>query len=132
MRTALAALVVLAAASPAPAADLKVVTDFPGGSARVEGIDQKTRTVRIVPTPHADRGWVCWWYFKLEGVEKGETITREEILGFMDGKIAKWWMPDDVVFVEDIPHTATGKILKTKLRDQFKDYRLPTAVAAAE
>ena len=50
----------------------------------------------------------------------------------MDGKIAKWWMPDDVVFVNEIPHTATGKILKTALRDQFKDYTLPSAVAAAE
>jgi fatty-acyl-CoA synthase len=47
----------------------------------------------------------------------------------MDGKIAKWWMPDDVVFVEGIPHTATGKILKTALRDQFKSYRFPNAAA---
>jgi fatty-acyl-CoA synthase len=45
----------------------------------------------------------------------------------MSGKIAKWWMPDDVVFVDTIPHTATGKILKTALREQFRDYRLPTA-----
>jgi fatty-acyl-CoA synthase len=64
--------------------------------------------------------------------KKGESLTREEMLGFMEGKIAKWWMPDDVVFVEEIPHTATGKILKTALRDRFKDYTLPTAVAAAE
>ena len=64
--------------------------------------------------------------------KKGESPTREEILGYMDGKIAKWWMPDDVVFVNEIPHTATGKILKTALRDQFKDYPLPSAVAAAE
>jgi fatty-acyl-CoA synthase len=64
--------------------------------------------------------------------KKGEILTREEMLGFMDGKIAKWWMPDDVVFVDEIPHTATGKILKTALRDRFKDYTLPTAVAAAE
>ena len=64
--------------------------------------------------------------------KKGESPTREELLQYMDGKIAKWWMPDDVVFVEEIPHTATGKILKTALRDQFKDYRLPTAAAAAE
>jgi len=64
--------------------------------------------------------------------KKGESPTREEILGYMDGKIAKWWMPDDVVFVNEIPHTATGKILKTALRDQFKDYTLPTAAAAAE
>ena len=64
--------------------------------------------------------------------KKGESPTHEEILGYMDGKIAKWWMPDDVVFVNEIPHTATGKILKTALRDQFKDYTLPSAVAAAE
>jgi fatty-acyl-CoA synthase len=58
-----------------------------------------------------------------------QTVTREDILAYMDGKIAKWWMPDDVVFVDAIPHTATGKILKTALRDQFKTYSLPTAAA---
>ena len=55
-----------------------------------------------------------------------QKATREDILKFMDGKIAKWWMPDDVAFVDGIPHTATGKILKTALRDQFKDYSFPT------
>jgi len=64
--------------------------------------------------------------------KKGESPTREELLAFMDGKIAKWWMPDDVTFVTEIPHTATGKILKTALRDQFRDYTLPSAAAAAE
>ncbi|MEO6947654.1 MAG: AMP-binding protein, partial [Nitrobacter sp.] len=62
-------------------------------------------------------------------LKEGESVTREEILKFMDGKIAKWWMPDDVAFVDSIPHTATGKILKTALRDQFKDYRFPNAAA---
>ncbi|MBI5130020.1 MAG: fatty-acid--CoA ligase [Rhodopseudomonas palustris] len=57
------------------------------------------------------------------------TCTRDEILQYMDGKIAKWWMPDDIVFVDAIPHTATGKILKTALRDQFKTYSLPNAAA---
>jgi fatty-acyl-CoA synthase len=57
----------------------------------------------------------------------GKEPTREAILGFMEGKIAKWWMPDDVVFVAEIPHTATGKIQKTTLRDQFRGYQLPTA-----
>jgi fatty-acyl-CoA synthase len=56
--------------------------------------------------------------------------TKEDILAYMDGKIASWWMPDDVAFVDDIPHTATGKIQKITLRDQFKDYRLPTSDAA--
>jgi len=62
-------------------------------------------------------------------LKKGETATKEELLGFMQGKIAKWWMPDDVAFVDGIPHTATGKILKTALRDQFKSYRFPNAAA---
>ena len=44
----------------------------------------------------------------------------------MTGKVAKWWMPDDVVFVDELPHTATGKLLKIKLREQFKGYKLPT------
>ena len=55
----------------------------------------------------------------------GRSPTKEDILGFMDGKIAKWWMPDDVAFVDEIPHTATGKIQKTTLRDQFAAYKLP-------
>ena len=63
-------------------------------------------------------------------LKKDETLGKNEILGFMAGKIAKWWMPDDVVFVDEIPHTATGKIQKTTLRDRFKDYVLPTAEAA--
>jgi fatty-acyl-CoA synthase len=62
-------------------------------------------------------------------LKAGQQATREDILKFMDGKIAKWWMPDDVVFVDGIPHTATGKILKTALRDQFKSYRFPNAAA---
>ena len=47
-------------------------------------------------------------------LKKGETATKEDILGYMQGKIAKWWMPDDVAFVDEIPHTATGKIQKTR------------------
>jgi fatty-acyl-CoA synthase len=54
-------------------------------------------------------------------------VTKSDLLKFMEGKVAKWWMPDDVVFVKEIPHTATGKIQKTTLRDQFRDYRLPSA-----
>ena len=59
----------------------------------------------------------------------GETENKQEHLDFLVGKIAKWWMPDDVVFVDDIPLGATGKIDKKTLREQLKDYRLPTAVA---
>jgi len=63
-------------------------------------------------------------------LKDGQTATKQEILAFIEGKIAKWWMPDDVVFVSAIPHTATGKIQKTTLRDQFRDYVLPTSEAA--
>jgi 3-(methylthio)propionyl---CoA ligase len=63
-------------------------------------------------------------------LKKDQRATKEEILGFMQGKIAKWWMPDDVAFVDEIPHTATGKIQKMALRDQFKDYAFPAATAA--
>ncbi|MGC1354136.1 MAG: fatty-acid--CoA ligase [Xanthobacteraceae bacterium] len=63
-------------------------------------------------------------------LKEGQSATKEEILGYLEGKIAKWWMPDDVVFVNAIPHTATGKIQKTVLRDQFRNHVLPTAIAA--
>jgi fatty-acyl-CoA synthase len=59
--------------------------------------------------------------------KKGSTPTKEAILGFIGPKVAKWWLPDDVVFVDEIPHTATGKIMKTALRETFRDYRLPSA-----
>ena len=56
---------------------------------------------------------------------EGAELSGEAILDYMQGRIAKWWMPDDVVFMDDIPHTATGKISKITLREQLKDYRLP-------
>jgi len=62
----------------------------------------------------------------------GKEPEKSDILGFMDGKVAKWWMPDDVAFVDEIPHTATGKIQKTTLRKQFSDYRLPSDTEAAQ
>jgi acyl-CoA synthetase (AMP-forming)/AMP-acid ligase II len=54
-------------------------------------------------------------------------VDRADVLNYLVGKIVKWWTPDDVVFVDEIPHTATGKIQKVVLRQQFADYRLPTA-----
>jgi len=62
-------------------------------------------------------------------LKAGQKASKEEMLTFLEGKIAKWWMPDDVAFVAEIPHTATGKIQKTALRDQFKDYVLPGPAA---
>ena len=54
----------------------------------------------------------------------GQAVTKEELLKFYEGKIAKWWMPEDVVFVPELPHTATGKLSKLTLRQQMKDYKL--------
>jgi fatty-acyl-CoA synthase len=63
-------------------------------------------------------------------LKPGATATKEEILNFLNGKIAKWWMPDDVAFVEKIPLGATGKINKLSLRETFKSHKLPTIQAA--
>ena len=60
-------------------------------------------------------------------LHEGQEATKEEMLKQLEGKIAKWWTPDDVAFVEAIPLGATGKINKLALRDMFKDYKLPTA-----
>jgi fatty-acyl-CoA synthase len=64
-------------------------------------------------------------------LRQGQSASKADILDFMRGKTANWWMPDDVVFVEEIPHTATGKIQKTALREQFRDYVPPNAAASA-
>jgi fatty-acyl-CoA synthase len=55
----------------------------------------------------------------------GKSAAKGDILSALSGKIAKWWMPDDVVFVDSIPHSATGKIQKTALRERFAGFVLP-------
>ncbi len=57
----------------------------------------------------------------------GMDVSKEELLAFYEGKIAKWWTPDDVVFTDSLPLGATGKILKNKIREAYRDYKLPTA-----
>jgi acyl-CoA synthetase (AMP-forming)/AMP-acid ligase II len=57
----------------------------------------------------------------------GAAVTAEEILDHLTRHVAKWWLPDEVLFVESLPHTATGKLLKTALREQYKDHRLKSA-----
>jgi len=56
----------------------------------------------------------------------GMAVTRDELLAFYEGKVAKWWLPDDVVFTDALPLGGTGKVQKNKLRDLYKDYKLPT------
>jgi len=62
-------------------------------------------------------------------LKEGQSATKDEMLTYFDGKIAKWWKPDDVAFVSEIPHTATGKIQKTALREQFKNYAFPASAS---
>lgn len=54
-------------------------------------------------------------------------MRAQQLVMMMQGKIAKWWMPEDVVFVKEIPHTAAGKIYKLQLRKEFKDYKFPSS-----
>jgi fatty-acyl-CoA synthase len=60
-------------------------------------------------------------------VKPGEELTAAEVLEFLDGRVAKWWLPDDVVFIEEVPKTSVGKFSKKDLRDRFADHVLPTA-----
>ena len=58
-------------------------------------------------------------------VAEGKEVSKDELLAYFEGKVASWWVPNDVVFVDELPHTATGKVKKIELRKQFAEYRLP-------
>jgi fatty-acyl-CoA synthase len=58
---------------------------------------------------------------------EGSDVTPQAILDHLGAHVAKWWLPDEILFVESLPHTATGKLLKTALREQYKDYELASA-----
>ncbi|MCZ6526841.1 MAG: long-chain-fatty-acid--CoA ligase [Gammaproteobacteria bacterium] len=60
-------------------------------------------------------------------LKENEEVGKKELLAWMAGKVPKWWLPDDVLFIDEIPHTATGKIQKTELRKLFKDYKFPSS-----
>ena len=60
-------------------------------------------------------------------VKPGESLTRQEVLDWLDGRVAKWWLPDDVVFIDEVPKTSVGKFSKRDLRDRFAGHVLPTA-----
>lgn len=60
-------------------------------------------------------------------MNEGAKLDKDSIMKWLEDKVAKWWLPDDVIAVDELPHTATGKILKMELREIYKDYKLPTA-----
>ena len=57
----------------------------------------------------------------------GANPSRDDVIDYLTGRVAKLWLPDDVVFTDELPHTATGKVAKLRLRELYKDYVLPTA-----
>ncbi|MAW88825.1 MAG: long-chain fatty acid--CoA ligase [Phyllobacteriaceae bacterium] len=63
--------------------------------------------------------------FLIVVAKAGRQPTREALMDFLAGRVAKWWLPDDIAFVDELPHTATGKLQKTKLREQFRGHALP-------
>jgi fatty-acyl-CoA synthase len=59
-------------------------------------------------------------------VAEGQELTKEELIGFLTPRVAKWWLPDDVVFIDEVPKTSVGKFSKKDLRERFAGYKLPT------
>lgn len=84
----------LSFASIGQSKDLSVHIDFSGGSAEVESIDQQKRSIRLMPSNHPENGWRCWWYFRLEGLSAGETLS-------LDVGDAPWTTPDQAAFSDD-------------------------------
>ena len=56
---------------------------------------------------------------------EGAEIEKTHVMEFLSGKVAKWWLPNDVIFVDELPHTATGKLLKTELRETYAEHKFP-------
>jgi len=84
----------------------------------------KVAEAAVIGVPHpkwAERPLAC------VVVRPGEELSKEEVLSYLEDKVAKWWLPDDVVFVDEIPKTSVGKFSKKDLRDKFSGYELPTA-----
>jgi fatty-acyl-CoA synthase len=59
----------------------------------------------------------------------GSEVTEGQILDHLTAHVAKWWLPDEILFVDSLPHTATGKLLKTALREQYRNHQLATVAA---
>ncbi len=84
----------------------------------------KVAEAAVIGVPHpkwAERPLAC------VVVKPGEELTKEEVIAFLEPRVAKWWLPDDVAFVDEIPKTSVGKFSKKDLRDKFEGYQLPTA-----
>ena len=84
----------------------------------------KVAEAAVIGMPHpkwAERPMAC------VVIKPGEDLTDAELLTFLESRVAKWWLPDEVVFIEEVPKTSVGKFSKKDLRERFKDHKLPTA-----
>jgi fatty-acyl-CoA synthase len=96
------------------------------GSVEVENeimAHPKVAEAAVIGVPHpkwSERPLAC------VVVKPGEDLTKEELLTFLEPRMAKWWLPDDVVFIDEVPKTSVGKFSKKTLRERFADYQLPT------
>ena len=70
------------------------------------------------------------WPLLLVVARSGHTVNKDELMAFLAQRLAKWWLPDDVLVVDQLPHTATGKVLKMELRKPYRDHALPTPCPA--
>ena len=99
-------------------ADITVLTDFPGGSADVKRIDTDSGVIHIAPVVRSQRGWPCWWYFKIKGADKGQNITLKLSAAereFRSGRVlhAVWSQPDQAaISVDNANWTQTPKCEK--------------------
>jgi fatty-acyl-CoA synthase len=83
----------------------------------------KVAEAAVIALPHtkwAERPLAC------VVVKPGESVTKEEILDYLSTRVAKWWLPDDIAFIDEVPKTSVGKFSKKTLRERFSDYKLPT------
>jgi hypothetical protein len=99
------------------AADLAINTDFPGGSAQVESLDQTARSIVIRPTPHKDAGWECWWNFQLSGILPDEELTLTvRGMGFALASRASFSLDEGRTW----QHTSPGKVEKDRVTYRLK------------
>lgn len=124
----------MSAGPPAPpATGLRVAADFEGGSAEVVGVNAATSTVRIMPALHPERGWPCWWYLRLDGLEIGQTVTLEvqaQTKPFRPGSVlsADWCQPERAaISTDNVKWEQTGAATFTPDKAAAYRFRATTA-----
>lgn len=125
-------LLVLLVLSVSAHAEIRVSTDFEGGNAEVVSLDQATKTLRIMPKLHEGRGWPCWWYFRLDGLTSGETLTLEvqaQTKPFSGDQVLAYpWCQPKHAWLSSDGETWTASDEGTRSADKVMSYKLtPTS-----